>query len=146
MWGFFIILYKEPFSRYIQCMSKSSIAKKKIKCHLSKYRHNANFSISNTLVQYWFHVLNKAAFRNKLNTPAFEVRKMKGYWGMCTEDADNTCIITISSDIDSKELFIATLAHEMVHQHQLLYENKISHHGSFLEWKRYFKRYFRITL
>lgn len=120
-------------------------AKKKLKRHLERYANDPSFEVTDKKVTYWFNVINKAAFSEKLSRPTFIIKALKGAWGMCTIDKDSV-EISIDNDISSRELFIATIAHEMVHQWQHLNENKMSHTGSYLTWKRKFKKKFDIRL
>lgn len=130
--------------------SPSILAKKKLKSHIEKYGKDHDFVINESIVLYWFHVINKAAFRNKLPIPKWEFRKMRGSWGECREDSFKdgvcTCVIAFSTDINSRDLMIGTIAHELVHLYTATFENKMSHSGSFLKWKRYFKKHLKISL
>lgn len=123
----------------------ASAAKSKLKSHVARYKHDQGFEVTERHILYWFGVINRAAFRNKLEQPKFVIRRMRGAWGFC-EGYKGKVVITLSSKIDNRELFLATLAHEMVHQYQYVTEDKITHTGSFIEWKRFFKRYMNITL
>jgi hypothetical protein len=125
-------------------ISTSTLAKRKLKSHIAKYGKDSNFVMTEQMLKTWFHVINKAAFRNKLPVPKFEIRNLRGAWGLA--EAKGNCVISMSTAIDSRELMIGTLAHEMVHQWQYLFEATMSHTGSFLKWKRYFKKNLQISL
>lgn len=126
-------------------MLTSSAAKKKVKSHVNKYGHESGFEINYRHVAYWFGVINRAAFRNTLPVPKFVLNRMKDTWGWCISDPKST-VIKINSNIDNRELFLATLAHEMVHQYQYINEGKMTHQGSFKEWKQYFKHHMKISI
>ena len=126
----------------------AAIAKERLKSHVAKCGKDNDFFVNENLVLYWFHIINKAAFKGKLPVPKLEFRKLRGKWGLCTEIIDgNNCVIAVSSDIDSRELLIGTISHELVHQWQHLFEkSEMTHAGSFIKWKKYFKKHFGIIL
>lgn len=132
-------------------VSRTVAAKKKLKDHLKHHRGESTsgyFTPTEAVAWYWWRVINKAAFKNKLPYPSkIVIRKLRGAWGTCFgKTRDNNCIITISSDITSRKLFIATIAHEMVHQWQWYDKQHLDHASSFRSWNEYFKRNFGITL
>jgi hypothetical protein len=132
-------------------ISRSVEAKKKLKDHLKTHRSKTSacyFVPTESVAWYWWRVINKAAFKNKLPYPEeIVIRKLRGAWGLCNGKTRNdTCIITISSEITNRKLFIATVAHEMVHQWQWYDRGRLDHASSFREWNEYFKRNFGIVL
>jgi len=133
-------------------VSRSVAAKRKLKDHLKTHlgkNSSCYFTPTESVAWYWWRVINKAAFKNKLPYPKeIVIRKLRGAWGICDGKARmDMCVITISSDITNRKLFIATVAHEMVHQWQFHYAAGNLHHGSnFRDWDVYFKRNFGITL
>lgn len=128
-------------------MLTSSAAKKKVKAHVKRYRNNDGFQFTDRHIIYWFGIINRAAFRNRLPVPDFKIRRLRGAWGLCEGDNGNEIVISINETIDNRELFIATLAHEMVHQYQYLYlGGTMNHKESFIEWKRFFKRHMKILI
>lgn len=124
----------------------SSAAKKKVKSHVIRYKNGNDFQFTERHILYWFGVINRAAFRNKLPVPSFFIRNMPGFWGWCIADDNDALMIKLSTNIHNRELFIATLAHEMVHMHQYIYEGKMNHVGSFFTWKRFFKKHMQIEI
>ena len=127
---------------------KCVAAKKQIKSHLLN-KGNSNIEVSESLISYWFHIFNSAAFKNKLPVPdKFVIRPMNGAWGYCEgRSRTKNCIITISSKINNKSFLLATIAHEMVHQYQWIYGSECIDHGkTFKEWKEYFRKNFSIIL
>ena len=118
-----------------------SVAKKKLKDHIDKTPVTSLFTPTETVVWYWWHVVNKAVFNNELPHPIITVRKLRGAWGNC-----NGQNITISTTITNRHLFIATIAHEMCHQYLYQTLGKLNHGESFLKWKRYFKQTYGIIL
>jgi predicted metal-dependent hydrolase len=122
-------------------------AKKKLKAHLDRYIHEEEFTITERKVLYWFGVINRALFGGNLPLPKFEIKNMKSNWGECViHDNTDLATIRINAGIDSRNLFVATLAHEMVHQWQHINENRMSHATSYLMWKREVKKKFNIVL
>lgn len=126
---------------------KRVAAKKHLKTHIEKGARN-NVVVSESLVAYWFHIINSAAFKNELPTPdKIVVRRMVGRWGLCEGNSKtNNCVITISNSIPNKTFFLATVAHEMVHQYQWIHTNDVHHGRSFKEWKEFFRKTFRIVI
>lgn len=123
-------------------------AKRKLKSHLSRYKHEEDFEVTEKRVAYWWGVINKAVFGGKLPKPAaYYLSTLRDCWGACEpSDSYNNVNIHISNSIDSRDLFLATVAHEMVHQWQFITEHKMSHAASYLKWKRYFKKHYNIVL
>ncbi len=122
-------------------------AKKKLKAHLERYKHEEDFEVTDRKVLYWFGVINKAMFNNSLVKPIFELKKIKSNWGECNCNKETRkIVVSIDTSIDSRDLFLATLAHEMVHVFQQQVENRQTHTDSYLDYKRKFKKKFNITL
>jgi hypothetical protein len=126
---------------------KCSAAKQHFKSHIAK-GHSSNVEITESLVVYWFHIINSAAFKNALPTPdKIVVRRLKGAWGLCVGSSrTNNCVITISPKIETKSFLLATIAHEMVHQYQWIYRQDINHGRVFKDWKEFFRKNFSITI
>lgn len=121
--------------------------KKKLQAHLERYKHEDSFIVTNRKISYWFNVINRAMFDGKLPRPKFELKKMEDAWGMCWHTKKTgEIIIYLDTGIDSRDLFIATLAHELVHFWQQLNEGRQSHIKSYLRWKRIFKKKLNIDL
>lgn len=127
-------------------------AKRKLKGHLYKTSCSSNdFTPTESVVWYWWHVINKAAFSNSLPYPSeIVVKKLRGAWGTChcdTTFGKPWSIISISTDITDRKMFIATVAHEMVHQWQYHFgDGKLNHGSVFKDWNFYFKKNFGIIL
>lgn len=120
---------------------------KKLKTHLSS-KGASDVVITPTLISYWFHILNAAAFNNKLPFPQnIIVRPMNGAWGYCVGyTRTKNCVITISSRIKNKSLLLSTLAHEMSHQYQWVFGECIDHGNTFRTWKEYFRKQFSLVI
>lgn len=125
--------------------SRSQIAKKKLKTHVRKYGKK-DFDLTYHKMSYWFGVINQAAFRNSLPVPYFRIKRMPRVWGMCILNRDATYTIEINSTIKSRDLFISTLAHEMVHIWQQQTHKSMNHTGTFKEWSDYFSSNFGIDI
>jgi hypothetical protein len=122
-----------------------SVAKKKLKNHIDNTPITCVFTPTESVVWYWWHVINKAVFNNELPRPIITVRKLRGAWGTC--NGEN---ITISATITNRHLFIATICHEMCHQWQHHFgtgiNGGINHGPVFRNWDHYFKQTFGIVL
>ena len=121
---------------------KSECAKKKLKTYLS---NSAAFTPTQKKARYWFNVINTAAFKNKITFSNILVKNMRSNWGLCTHEGDLT-EITVDAGISTRELFIATIAHEMVHLLQVQTKKSMNHSAYYLKWKRFFKKHYNITL
>lgn len=93
------------------------------------------------MVKYWFTMLNRAVFDDALPKPkAIEVRVLYGAYGEAEaipariKDLKDV-IIRINERLDSRELFLCILTHEMVHHYQQIYHGKMTHGKTFLEWR-----------
>lgn len=128
-------------------IKKDSVAAKmKIVTHLEKYR-NDNFEVTDNKVLYWWKIINKAAFNNRLDQPLIVIRKLRGAWGICdVKGRENNLTITVNESINSRDLFISTIAHEMVHQWQWKKNQNMHHSYNFIKWKRYFKKHYGIVI
>lgn len=135
--------------------SKAYSAKKKLKNHLDNTRYlNNGFIPTEQVTKYWWRIINMAVFKNSLPPPSdIIIRKLRDYkglyiWGMCSgKTRINLCEITINENITSKKLFLETLIHEMVHQHQWYNNNGNMNHGkTFKEWEIYFKNKFDLII
>ena len=126
----------------------SRAAKTKLKKHLDKYKADENFVITETLALYWWRVINRAAFNGKMETPKyFDIRGMRGYWGECQGYITGEVKISVNEAILNRELLIATIAHEMVHQWQWENYKKMNHTDShYRRWSRKFKKEFGIGI
>lgn len=120
-------------------------AKKKLKRHLERYVADEEFEVTPQKMVYWFNVINAAVFSEKLPRPTFTTKPLKHAWGYCSA-GPLKIEITIDSDISSRDLFMSTLAHEMVHLWQHVFEGRMSHVNSFTRWKRMFDKKIGIAL
>lgn len=116
------------------------LAQNKIKSYLAN-----EFVPTEKKARYWFDVINKAVFDDIIIPSEIKIRGMKKSWGMCSIDGDFS-LITINSEITTRKLFISTLSHEMVHLWQVQTGQNMNHASSYLEWKKYFKKHFKIIL
>ena len=105
-----------------------------------------------------YHLLNKYVFDNVLDRPKFNIKRTRGYWGMCDGRMDILDErffveeITLSKKFTHKAMFVATIAHEMVHQWQWEVLNPIrdqegkpplmSHGPSFYQWRPALNKYY----
>lgn len=92
-----------------------------------------------------FDLLNKSIFNNKLPRPRFKVRRLHKAWGECvgfwipkTNPEIRYSEISINYKYPSPQMFIATLAHELVHHWQWITIGEMTHGKSFSKWKPIF--------
>jgi hypothetical protein len=104
-----------------------------------------------------YDLLNRYIFDNGLERPQFNIKRTRGYWGM-TDGRMNikderffVKEIILTNKFPHKAMFIATLAHEMIHQFQWevlsperLAQGKdsiMSHGPSFFVWRKVLSEY-----
>ena len=121
-----------------------SAAQKQLKSHVIR-RGNCGLEVTESLVYYWFHIINKAAFKDQVNRPIVVVRGMRGYSGWCRIKLVGPTI-ELASKAKNRKTFIATVAHEMVHLWQWQNEYELDHGQNFTYWKRHFKKQFGLIL
>jgi SprT-like family len=95
-------------------------------------------------------IINNCIFDGQLSRPRLVIRYQTNAWGMCNADLDDgkepyyaprcTSII-VNNSFRSKRHFIEVLAHEMVHQYQVEFLNRIDHGKTFWAWKEKFEKY-----
>lgn len=120
-------------------------ARSKIRNHLK--RDGKKFLIvTERIVRYWWCICNKALFRGKLTPPdRIIIKQFKDHYGYC--EADNqTVTIGIHSDIGTRELFLTTLVHEMVHQWEYYVGHRMGHGKRFYAWQGRIKKHLGLDL
>lgn len=72
--------------------------------------------------KFYYSILNRFLFENKLTQPKFKIFRLRGSWGyflgMKEEEDIDEFEIVMTNRFPSIRTFIIALAHEMVHQHQ----------------------------
>lgn len=100
---------------------------------------------------YWFAFINSVMFDNCLDKPKqVEIRRLHGRLGEaeCNLETGVTCIrlknrfyaVTKGRPASSKQMFINTLAHEMVHLLEVQLCGRMTHGKFFKNWKKVFER------
>ncbi len=93
-------------------------------------------------IRFWFAVLNAAIFKNKV--PKFKYIKIitRRDWHASThayeEDSTNDrwCELEINPKFRDFELFLAILAHEMIHNYEwTVFRRSINHGPNFFSWR-----------
>ena len=113
--------------------------------------------------QSWFRILNKGLFENRLHMPPMELRQLTDCLGQCfciwdarkIKAVNNRALpvdqlphkgiefkIELRKRFDTWKDFIETLAHEMVHLHQMTIDRDIysNHNANFYRWRNKFNR------
>jgi len=129
----------------------SRAAKIKLKKHLDRNKADENFVITEGLALYWWRIINRAAFGGKMKTPIrFDIkpdRTMRDCWGECKGYDAGEVKISVNETIVNRELLIATITHEMIHQWQWENFNKMNHTDShYRRLSRKFKKEFGIGI
>lgn len=95
-------------------------------------------------------IINACIFDGKLTRPKIIIQYLDNAWGICHGDLDDgkyppfdPCCnhIVLNTSFYNWKHFIEVLAHEMVHQYQIEYHNKLDHGKTFWAWKDKFQRY-----
>ena len=98
------------------------------------------------------YLLNKYVFDNVLDCPKFNIKRTRGYWGMCDgrmDILDESFFvekITLSKKFTHKAMFVSTIAHEMVQvlspqRHEEGKPAIMSHGPSFYAWRKPLNEY-----
>jgi hypothetical protein len=95
-------------------------------------------------------IINECIFGKKLTRPKIIIQHLEDAWGICHGDLDDgkyppfdPCCnyIALNNSFYNWRYFVEVLAHEMVHQYQIEYHNKLDHGKTFWAWKEKFERY-----
>jgi hypothetical protein len=134
-----------------------------VKQALIKRGSKKNHKPSVAQAQSWFNVLNKALFDERLKMPSMDIKQLKNAMGECTciwdarkikcpknelpvdhvDSEDVKFSITLRTKFDTWKDFIETLAHEMVHLHQMTIDRDptSNHNANFYKWRPKFKKF-----
>lgn len=97
-----------------------------------------------------YNVINECIFGNKLTRPKITIKYISDAWGICYGELDDGKLpaitpkcnyIALNNTFYSWRHFVEVLAHEMVHQYQCEYLNRLDHGKTFWAWKDKFERY-----
>lgn len=104
------------------------------------------FQVTPSLVLYWWRILNEAIFDGQLKPPhKVYIRKFvrQDIWGTCQGWGASKLlpvVFEMKEEYDDKEMFIAVLAHEMVHQWEQQTFGRMTHGKNFFAWADNLKR------
>ena len=145
-------------------LSRRAVAKVRyqVKEALIKKRSVKNYRPTIASINSWFNTLNRGIFGSRLQTPTFKIKRLKGCFAqcICLWDARSVqCpkhelpvgqnhpsiefVIEMKTVYDTWKDFIETLAHEMVHLHQMTVDldPTSNHNANFYRWRPTFKRF-----
>jgi hypothetical protein len=98
-----------------------------------------------------YNILNKCIFNGKLKKPNIIIKPLEEIWALCEGDIytgddrfenDPVCHrIILHPQFPTRKFFIEVLAHEMVHQYQCEYLNRMDHGQTFWEWEEKLGKY-----
>ena len=97
-----------------------------------------------------WNMINQCVFDGVLERPALKIRYLPEAYGMCYAilcDGREPKIkpycqrIVLTPRFESKKHFIEVLAHEMVHQYQAEFQNRMDHGPTFWAWRGKFARF-----
>lgn len=119
--------------------------KRKRRSHLERLMERDEQEIYETTIEdcrFWFNVLNREIFNNKLTPVAdFVISRRRGTYALyeCVTDTEDEEYIEtrifMNSRYRSKKFMVEVLCHEMVHHYQALYDEPLGHGPSFLRWR-----------
>lgn len=109
-------------------------ARERIRDHLDK-RGRHSVKITEHIIRYWWRICNVALFRGKLYPPNQILIKPLKDWGYCQVDSNNNITIALDSGIPSRNVFLSTLVHEMVHQWEYETYGRMGHGKRYQQWK-----------
>lgn len=123
---------------YKYIANKVASKRDKVKLHIRNHGCKSNFSVTPSLVKYWWHVLNYAVFDGILVFPKQVVCRNfhNGYLGYCEPIGTKMDIrLGIRRQQCDKETFLVVLVHEMVHQYEWAVHKKMTHGKTFYAWQ-----------
>ena len=83
---------------------------------------------------YWWKIINVALFKDKLYPPReFEIKENKD-WGFCKAHTNREVTIGLCQKLPTREMFLATLIHEMVHQWEHETYGRMGHGTRYQTW------------
>ena len=97
-----------------------------------------------------YTMINECIFVGKLKRPLLRIRYIPEAYGMCYAilcDGKEPKIkpycqrIVLTPRFESKKHFIEVLSHEMVHQYQAEFQNRMDHGPTFWAWRDKFARF-----
>lgn len=122
-------------------MSRKIHARKKIRSHLRNRGDHGDFEVTPALIMYWWRHINDAIFDGQLSTPyKVLVRKFNhnDTLGTCQgwgSSKKRPIVLEMKAEFDDKEMFMAILAHEMVHQWEQQTHGRMTHGKNFFGWE-----------
>ncbi len=123
-------------------MTKNS--REKIRNHLDN-RSNHSVQVTERMARYWWRVCNVAIFNNKLYPPnTIQIEKLKD-WGYCKANEEGVTI-ALDEDIATRELFLSTLIHEMVHQWEQETYGRMGHGKRYQSWVKRVSKYIGLDI
>lgn len=112
---------------------------------------NTSFYPSPLQISRAYNILNECLFDGKLKKPYIIIRPMREAWGLCEGEIytgqdrfnyDPVCHrIILNDQFPNRKFFLEVLAHEMIHQYQCEFQNRMDHGQTFWSWKSKFDRY-----
>ena len=89
--------------------------------------------------------LNEVIWGGRLPPAKFSVRQLRGCWGSFVGDRKkNKHVINMCKRYPNAQLFVGTLAHEMIHYWQWLHsetDREVNHGKTFWQWKKKFAQH-----
>jgi len=112
---------------------------------------SATFCPSPLQISRAYNILNECLFDGKLKKPYIIIKQMKDAWALCEGDIytgqdrfinDPVCHHIILNDtFPNRKFFLEVLAHEMIHQYQCEFQNRMDHGQTFWAWKNKLEKY-----
>jgi fumarate reductase subunit D len=112
-----------------------------VKEHI-KYKGDVRVTTTETLVRYWWGVLNVAVFYGKLHKPVkVEIKGIRDSfaWAETNNKTKGRVNVRIQRKFLSKLLFLTILLHEMVHAWEHQHHTVMGHGKRFFAWKNRIK-------
>lgn len=120
------------------------------KRYISRADKKQPFTPSPRQLSRAYGIINRCLFNGQLKRPKLQIKHLPDAYGMCygiLDDGkppkiDPKCSrIVMHTKFKSRRQFIEVLAHEMVHQYQCEFLNKLDHGKTFWAWKDKFAAY-----
>jgi hypothetical protein len=120
-------------------------AQETIRDHLDR-RGSHSVKVTEHLARYWWRICNVALFNGKLYPPKLILVKPLKDWGYCQASTNGEITIALDSGIPSRDVFLSTLVHEMVHQWEHETYGRMGHGKRYEQWKQRVSKYIGLDI
>lgn len=104
------------------------------------------YPVTQERVDYWLKTINREIFKGQLKLfREVRIKRLHKKWAWCVgeydENDDPYCDLVLNNYMKSERHMVGVLAHEMVHDAQWVWEEKMDHGKSFFSYKEALKKF-----